>query len=199
MGGKHRLTGSGRSVNGYPIIDFIHSAKDFATGGGHAAAAGISILEEDIQKLRERCNAHYRKWLEEHGKEQEVLLDCVCEIDFDVCNMRFAENLDKLEPYGKDNMPLVFVSKNVKIKDCMILGETGNAIRFTFSKDNIDVKGIGFSSIVGLYKDNMNIVDIAYNIGINEWMGKKSLQLTVLDIKPVKNKVVTEGWTTDLL
>jgi single-stranded-DNA-specific exonuclease len=185
LGGHKRLTGSGRAAKGYSILSFINANRDILEGGGHEAAAGITVDEEKLQELKERCNAHYRNWLEENNRPKEDFLLCLSELDFSMCNMRLAENLMKMEPYGKGNMPIAFITYQVKVKDVKILGETKNAIKFMFKKDETEVSAIGFAPVIAAYKD-WKTVDIAYNIGINEWRGNRTVQLMIVDIKESK-------------
>ena len=183
LSGHKRLTGSGRTAHGYSILSFINSSRDILDGGGHTEAAGITLLEENLDELRRRCNIHFKNWLQQNDKSLDDILYSLGEIPFSLIDLRFAENLEMLEPYGCGNPKITFISRNVNIREANIIGSTQNAIKFKFEQNGIHLDGIGFNNIINLYNDKMHNVDIAYTININEWNGIKTVQLQLVDIR----------------
>ena len=183
LSGHKRLTGSGRTAHGYSILSFINSSRDILDGGGHTEAAGITLLEENLDELRLRCNTHFKNWLLQNDKSLEDILYALGEIPLDLITLRFAENLEMLEPYGCGNPKITFISRNVNIHNASIIGSTQNAIKFKFEQNGCNIDGIGFNNIINLYNDKMHNVDIAYTININEWNGIKTVQLQLVDIR----------------
>jgi len=182
LSGKDKLSGSGRAANGYSILSFINTSRDILEGGGHESAAGISVLEKDLEELRERSNKHYRAWLKENNKSDKAYIYCLCEVDIKTCTMRLARDLAMLEPYGKGNQQINFVANDLKVRSVKILGDNA-AIKFTLEQNGYEIKAIGFSKILSIYKEDMNVIDAVFNIEINTWNGISEVQLTLIDIR----------------
>ena len=194
--GKLRLTGSGRSSQGYPILNFIQDSKDIVEGGGHEAACGISLLKENLDLLRTRCNQHFQKWLNTNNKQIDKNIYALCELDFDFITMDLANNLKLLEPFGLGNSKPLFVINDVFVKEAYIIGTNDNAIKFILEKNEKEIKGIGFSNIIPLYKENIRTMDIICAIDLNEWPKNNfTLQLQIIDIHP---RVIDDNNTLDI-
>lgn len=189
--GNDILTGSGRTIGDFPIIDCLTLNKDVInSGGGHAAACGFSIKREMLEKFQDRCNKIYNKWLKVNPELIYPTLKATCEIDFRLVSERLYHNMSKLQPFGNGNQEPVFVTRNVQIISSKVVGELQNAIQFKFFNKNINLNGIGFLQIKNKYLElnQPANVDIMYSININEWpKGKYNLQLQMIDLIPSKN------------
>lgn len=183
---KVRLTGSGRSALGYPILSFIQDSKDFVRGGGHEAACGISILKEDLDLLRQRCIKHFQHWKKANINSLDKSIYALCELNFEFIDMNLANNLRLLEPFGFGNSKPLFIINNVFVKEAYIIGTGENAIKFILEQNGKEIKAIGFSNIISIYKENMRNIDIVCSIDLNEWpQGNYTIQLQIVDIHPV--------------
>ena len=178
------LTGSGRTVQGYPILSFIQSSKDIVDGGGHEAACGITLKKENLEVLKERCNQHFTEWLNTNNKKINNLLTVLCELDFNLIDMNLANSLQLLEPFGVGNPKPLFVINNVEVKQANIIGTSKNTLKLTLKKDGKEIKAIGFNDILDLYQENMKNINLVCSIGLNEWPKNKfSLQLQIVDLQ----------------
>lgn len=181
--GKKQLMGSGRSAKGYSILEFIKSIPDIVNGGGHSAAAGISLDENNLDELRKRANAHFNHWLIENDKDIEEYLYIVCEMNFDLINMRLANNLEALAPFGNGNPRPVFMTSKVNINSASYIGSENNVLKLELEKDNFTFPAIAFADVINQYNENMTTVDIAYNIVLNEWNNTATVQLQLVDLR----------------
>lgn len=112
---KERGKGSARSVQGFHILEALHSCSDFlASYGGHKKAAGIEILKEDIEDFRERLNKISREKLKNEKVIPRLYLDW--ELQFEDITMDLIEMIEKLKPFGEENRPPLFVTKKVLSK-----------------------------------------------------------------------------------
>ena len=181
-----RLTGSGRSIQGYPILDFIQSAKDFVKGGGHEAACGISISKNDLDKLKQRCIQHFQQWKNINNIKIDKSIYALCELDFNFIDINLANNLRLLEPFGLGNSKPLFIINNVFVKEAYIIGTGENVIKFILEQNGKELKGIGFNNIIALYKENIRNMDIVCSIDLNEWPKDVfTIQLQIVDIHPI--------------
>lgn len=188
---KVRLTGSGRSAQNYPILSFIQDSKDIVDGGGHDAACGITLLKENLEELRKRCNLHFQQWLNNNNKQIDNFVYTLCELNFDIINMQLANSLNLLEPFGLGNPKPLFLIKNVFVKEAYIIGTNDNAIKFVLEQNGKEINAIGFSDIVSMYKEDMRNIDFICSIGLNEWPKDQfSLQLQVVDLCVTNTKKI---------
>lgn len=182
------FSGSGRSVYDYSIFDCIEKNRDIILGGGgHAAAAGVSVSFDNLDIFKQRCNEHFNEWFSKVDKDDLVPeINITCDIPLKEVNERLINNVMKLRPYGNDNEEPIFVSKNLKVESARIVGKNADCIQMSFSDDNTSIKSIGFSKVKEKYEaiGNAEYVDVAYNVSLNEWpKGTFTPQLKLIDVR----------------
>ena len=143
--GEEGVKGSGRSIEAYSMFDkMTEVAELFTKYGGHPMAAGLSMREEDIDKLREQINQ--KAELSEEDMAEVVRLDAVLPMSyFTVDTIR---QLSVLEPCGKSNTKPVFADRNIKITRAGIVGVNRNVLKLHLldSKRN-PVAGVYFGEV----------------------------------------------------
>ena len=143
--GEEGVKGSGRSIEAYSMFDkMTEVAELFIKFGGHPMAAGLSMREEDIDKLREQLNQ--KAELSEEDMAEVVRLDAVLPMSyFTVDTIR---QLSVLEPCGKSNTKPVFADRNIKITRAGIVGVNRNVLKLHLldSKGN-PVAGVYFGEV----------------------------------------------------
>lgn len=143
--GEEGVKGSGRSIEAYSMFDkMTEVAELFTKYGGHPMAAGLSMREEDIDKLREQLNQ--KAELFEEDMAEVVRLDAVLPMSyFTVDTIR---QLSVLEPCGKSNTRPVFADRNIKITRAGIVGVNRNVLKLHLldSKGN-PVAGVYFGEV----------------------------------------------------
>lgn len=143
--GEEGVKGSGRSIEAYSMFDkMTEVAELFTKYGGHPMAAGLSMREENIDKLREQLNQ--KAELSEEDMAEVVRLDAVLPMSyFTVDTIR---QLSVLEPCGKSNTRPVFADRNIKITRAGIVGVNRNVLKLHLldSKGN-PVAGVYFGEV----------------------------------------------------
>ncbi|MCT4660710.1 MAG: single-stranded-DNA-specific exonuclease RecJ [Tissierellales bacterium] len=184
---KGVLKASGRSIDGIDLYEEMKSCEDLFIGyGGHANACGLSMEADYIDELRSRLNSKMQK-LNMEDKElynpKIVLAGDVLpkDLDFD-----FLELLEKMEPFGMGNPTPIFSMTEVKLENSYkkFCGNNEQHLRIQGYKDNLKINGIGFS--MSEYYRNIgepSVVDLAFVPKINEWQGKKNIQLMLKDLR----------------
>ena len=174
--------GSGRSVKGLNLVDALcHCNDELIKFGGHELAAGLSVTRGNLDAFRKKINEYADNALGSEGVIPTVEADV--EIDITEVNFELAEELRILEPYGVSNPVPNFVSRSVSIAEMTSVSD-GKHTRFVFSSGKSLVSAMYFSaspSSLGLYVGDT--VDVLFNIDINEWGGRKSVQLIIRDVK----------------
>ncbi len=172
--------GSARSVPGFNLYEAVHACRDHLLGyGGHFAAAGLTLLPENVAAFTNKFEEVVSATIPEHLLIPEIIIDS--EISFTELTRQFYSILCQMEPFGPENMRPVFVAKNVR--------DTGYSkivkelhIRFVVKQDNISFTGIGFN-LAEKFTLLKNPVDIVFTLDENEWNGNVSLQLKVIDLR----------------
>ncbi len=177
--GKGR--GSCRSYGDFNIYDALEASSSCLEGyGGHSMAAGLTVLEENVDDFRESLGRYY----EEKVKEP---FESILDIDFEVIKPRLltVENvtaLGDLEPYGTGNPKPTLCIKDAEIHNIIALGG-GKHTKLLVRKWNEFYECIFFSrSIEQLGVHMGGIVDIAFAPQINEFRGKRTVQLLLDDL-----------------
>ncbi len=177
------VAGSARSVPGFNLYEAVHACREHLLGyGGHFAAAGMSLLPENVTAFAAKFEAVVAATIEDHLLIPEIIIDT--EVDFANLHQSFYNIICQMEPFGPENMRPVFVAKNV----C----DTGYSkivkdlhIRFVLKQNNFTFTGIGFNLAEKFYLLQTNkAVDVVFTIDENEWNGNTTLQLKVIDIAP---------------
>ncbi|GMQ63762.1 single-stranded-DNA-specific exonuclease RecJ [Vallitalea maricola] len=176
-------TGSARSVDGFSIFEALCSTKElFMKFGGHEMAAGMSLKEENIDRLREVLNEYAENTMESDTLIPKLTADM--EIDIKDISIPLIEEIIKLEPYGVGNPEPKFICKG-KVDDVRKIGKESNHLkmRVDYNKNYLD--GIGFG--MAQYYDYINVthdISLLGTLNINEWNGTKKPQIMLKDINP---------------
>lgn len=173
--------GSARSVPGFNLYEAIHACREHLLGyGGHFAAAGLSLLPEQVEAFAAKFEETVSATIPEQLLVPEITVDAV--IRFKDINAGFYSIICQMEPFGPENMRPVFVAEWVL--------DTGYSkvvkeehLRFVVKQDNISFTGIGFN-LAGKFPVLSQPFDMAFTLDENEWNGNTTLQLKVIDIRP---------------
>lgn len=189
------VKGSGRSIEAFHMYDEMTKCKElFTKYGGHKLAAGLSLPEENVDKLRITLNENCT--LTEEDFEEKVLIDVPMPMEY--ANLEFIEELDKLEPFGNGNAKPLFAQKQVSFVKGKILGQNRNVGKYTVSDENGKVydmiyfgdiealndymrQKFGEASVDNLYYGSCRDIQmsVAYYPDINEFRGNVSVQMVM--------------------
>jgi single-stranded-DNA-specific exonuclease len=176
------LTGSARSVKDFDVHDAIGACGDLVVQyGGHKYAAGLTIKKETFEAFKERFEEIVTQKSTAALLTPEIEYDL--ELDFEEITPKFFNVLNQFKPHGPGNMVPIFRSNN-------LLDSGSKIVKEKHLKILAQQKGIKFDGIAFNMSDAYSIVssnqafDICYSLEINEFKGKKNLQLKVKDIKP---------------
>lgn len=176
--------GSVRSVKGFNVAEALASCNDLLIGGGgHYMAGGFDIKAENIGKFRERFNRIAQNALKGVDLTPQLFIDC--RISLDEINTQLLKEIKLLEPFGVGNKKPLFTANDVKvIGEPKIMGKNSNHIQFYVGQGGFSHRTVGF--YMGEIKDKLKnnaFVDIAFEADLNQWNGKKEVNLYMKDIK----------------
>ncbi len=186
--------GSGRSIKGLNLVEALCYCNEYLTKfGGHELAAGLSVTRENLPLFRKKINEYALKNLTEDDMHPTSEADM--ELDFSSINLSLAEDLQVLEPYGVGNPMPLFATFGVNVNEIAPISE-GKHTRLSFGEGKGSVSAMFFSNSpdsLGIYYGDK--VDIIYNLDINEWLGRRSVQLNIKEIRP--SKVQSDHFSKD--
>ncbi len=174
--------GSGRSIKGLNLVDALYYCSEHLVKfGGHELAAGLSVTREELPAFREMINEYARQNLSEGDMVPSIEADY--EIAFSDIDLALAKGFNMLEPYGVANPVPVLVLRGATLVDISGVSE-GKHTKLTVSDGRATLTAMYFSNSpdsLGLYIGDK--IDILFNLDINEWGERESVQLVVRDLK----------------
>ena len=177
------VTGSARSVTGFNLYEAVHACREYLIGyGGHFAAAGLSMLPDNVQAFTNRFEEEVAATIPDHLLIPEIVIDS--EISFSTITATFYKIICQMEPFGPLNMRPVFIARNVTDAGYTKIVKDFH-IRFVLKQDDITLTGIGFNMADKFpLIETKKPLDVVFTIDENEWNGETNLQLKVIDLRP---------------
>ena len=174
--------GSGRSIKGFNLYDALeHSADLLEKFGGHELAAGLTIDRGQIPALKERLAAYAAEYTDPH--ELMPLLRIDSAITPEMITEENIEGLSVLEPFGMGNPQPVFSMEELLVEEITPISSDRH-VRLTLSKDGISYTAMLFGTgSGGCGFAQGNYVDAAFHLDINEFRGRRSIQLIIKDVR----------------
>ena len=167
--------GSGRSFGLCNLFEITGECRELLHKfGGHHAAIGLSLPEDNLELLRTELQRNYR--LQKY-QEKQYDPDIVGVIDFGEISFDLTHLIDKYEPYGQENPKPKFITDNVKVLQSDRMGKSGEHLRFAFEQNGVILTGIKFKSQEILAPDQR--VTLIYTVNENHFRGKITLQLLI--------------------
>lgn len=181
---NNKITGSARSVSGFDVYEAIAACADLLDQfGGHRYAAGLTLKEDNFFAFQRKFEEVVASTITEEQMVPNLEIDQ--KISFDCINQKFFNILRQMSPFGPKNNTPVFVSENIYATERpkimkekhikFIAGQEGAAAK-------IEIIGFGFAEYFELIDSGMRF-KIAYTIEENDYIGIKSLQLYLKDLK----------------
>jgi single-stranded-DNA-specific exonuclease len=180
-----KVAGSARSVPGFDLYDALEACTDHLIQfGGHTFAAGMTLYENQVEAFRKRFDEVVASRI--LPEQLSPMIEVDMPLTLSAITDKFYNIVRQMQPFGPGNMTPVFVSKNVKLKGIPRVMKEKHLRLEVYQNDSPTFTAIGFSMveehIERLMKSNA-MFHICYQIEVNEWQGRKSLQLFLKDIK----------------
>jgi single-stranded-DNA-specific exonuclease len=184
--------GSGRSIDGFPLLEAIETCADLYTRfGGHAFAVGFAMPAENLPEMERRLYAFAAEKLA--GRDAEQILRIHAELPLERVTPTLATWLRKLEPFGHGNPEPVFVARNLRLtapvrlmKEKHIRIEVVPTDEASTAIAGSPIKAIGWSlarRAEELALQPGSLVDLAYRIRENNHPQFGGLQIEIAGIE----------------
>ena len=177
-------TGSARSFGDFSAADAVRAADDIIIkGGGHRAAAGVTLATEKIGDFRQRVNEFYDS-LQLENQERYLLPRADVEIDdFSEINEELMENLAKMEPFGNGNPEPVLKIARASVLSMRRMGTDGQHVKLALRDKNGKVlQMLAFNAPEEFFREPGDEVAAWFQPTINEWQGVRTVEGRLLHI-----------------
>ena len=177
-------TGSARSFGDFSAADAVRAADDIIIkGGGHGAAAGVTLATEKIGDFRRRVNEFYDS-LQLQNQERYLLPRADVEIDdFSEIDEELVENLSKMEPFGNGNPEPVLKITMANVLSVRRMGADGQHVKLALrDKDGTVLQMLAFNAPEEFFREPGDEVAAWFQPTINEWQGVRTVEGRLLHI-----------------
>ena len=171
-------TGSARSFGDFSAADAVRAADDIIIkGGGHGAAAGVTLETEKIGDFRRRVNEFYDS-LQLTNQERYLLPRADVEIDdFSEIDEELVANLAKMEPFGNGNPEPVLKITTASVLSVRRMGADGQHVKLALRDKNSKVlQMLAFNAPEEFFRELGDEVVAWFQPTINEWQGARTVE-----------------------
>ena len=171
-------TGSARSFGDFSAADAVRAADDIIIkGGGHGAAAGVTLETKKIGDFRQRVNEFYDS-LQLTNQERYLLPRADVEIDdFSEITEELIENLAKMEPFGNGNPEPVLKITRASVLSMRRMGADGQHVKLALRDKNGKVlQMLAFNAPEEFFREPGDEVTAWFQPTINEWQGVRTVE-----------------------
>lgn len=190
MSGELEGRGSGRSVPGFNMAALFMAAKEAGLvikGGGHAMAAGFTVMPDKVEELDAFFQAEAEKIAAGAEYISEEIVDGIASIrgirpDF----IKLLQ--DNVGPFGQENPEPRFVLPSIRIVMADIVGESHVRLQITDSEGGARMKAVAFRSVgtplgdILLSSRGGRLLHLLGQFKINHWNGVDSVEFLVDDV-----------------
>lgn len=177
--------GSGRIPAGISLYDALTKCSELLTTfGGHELAAGLTLETRNIEEFKNKFEEVITSMKEEDFVR---VIDIDCEITKKDVTLKIIDEIERLAPFGQKNKKPVFMYKNLKVASVSTLKDDKH-LKFRLSEDNFYVDSVFFGA--GNRRDEVKVgdkIDVAVNVSLNEFQGRKTVQFLMTDFKKSMN------------
>ncbi len=175
--------GSARGIPGYPVLEQITTQAELLINfGGHRAAAGFSLLTEDIEKFRAGLNKQVTAFPETLF-QRELVIDC--RVSLDEVTGDLLHEIEQLAPFGFGNPGPVLACKEVPVYSISAVGKERSHLKIRFGSRG-EKEAIAFRSGERINELNEEkTLDVAFSLDWNSFRGQDSVQLIIKDIQAI--------------
>jgi single-stranded-DNA-specific exonuclease len=206
--GRDASKGSARSIEAFDVTAALRQAKKYLIGcGGHKMAAGFSFKNKDLDLLKKKLEDIAKKKIKKEDLVKTIKIDA--EIKLYNINLDFYEELKKFEPTGFGNPRIIFLAKEIEIKQIRGVGKDCKHLKMSLALDHKKLaaetatedeltsvsptpfepshSAIGFDQ--GHWCENLKTgdkIDIVFTVDEDSWGGTRRVDLKVIDLKRSK-------------
>lgn len=179
--------GSARSYGDFSAADAIRAADDIITkGGGHKAAAGVTLPTKNIAAFRQRVNKFYAEQkLSLAAQQTKLLPQADAMAQFDHITEELVEKIAALEPFGNGNPQPVLRSENVLVLNQRRMGAEAQHVKLELqdAEQGLSLFMLAFNAPEHFFVEPGERITVWYQPDINEWQGRRTVEGRLLHVE----------------
>ena len=181
------LKGSARSIPGLHIRDLLEHIDSqhpelIIKFGGHAMAAGLSIAKSDFSTFQNKFNQYAQQWLDHNLLEGKLYSDGA--LAHSEMTLEFAEQIRQAGPWGQNFLEPIY-DGIFSVVQARVVGAKHLKLLLQVENTDLLIDGIEFNSDWVGKESQLTKARVAYRPDVNEFRGRKSLQLMVQYLEAV--------------
>jgi single-stranded-DNA-specific exonuclease len=162
--------GSGRSIPGFDLLGALEaSGEHLMTFGGHRAAAGLSILPEQIPAFRDAFELHAERLLTPELLSPVERVDAV--VSGADMSLDLADDLARLAPFGNGNPEVKLYVTGATFDAVRKMGEAGQHVRFNVNSGGVRANAVAFGCEGRIAGADGKPIDATFTLERNVWNG----------------------------
>lgn len=171
--------GSGRSIAGFDLAAALRECGDLLVRhGGHAMAAGLTIDAANLDAFRVRLNELARRTLKPDELRAPLRLDG--EVGLEELTFERMHELEQLRPTGQGNPGVQFFARGLKHqRPLQRMGADKQHVKMWVTNGLASTEAVWWGA--GNESLPVGTFDLAFTPHINEYNGRRAVQLKVLD------------------
>lgn len=183
--GDTQSKASCRSIEEFPIINALEEASDLLVRyGGHTLAAGLTIDNNNVEAFMLKMADIAQRDIGHLSLSPKLHIDA--ELSFDQLSEELIAELQVFEPTGHQNPQPVFVTYGLHVLEWRAIGSDLSHLKMKLyggSGNPLSAIAFGFGHLA--HQDEAPLrADVVYNLELNEWEGRVSVQLNIKDVIP---------------
>ena len=185
-------TGSGRTAGNVNLFEALNTCREHLVKcGGHRAAAGLGVMDEEIENFRHAFCQYVSENTVPEDFEASLKIDL--EVPLSHLTLRTMLDLDKLAPFGMANRRPVFCACGVKLTaPPKKIGGGERHLSLQVSQQDVTMRAVAFGG--GEWAEQLDweagVYDFAFKPTINEFRGRRNVEMQIIDWR--KNAVMAE-------
>lgn len=180
----NKITGSGRSIPGFNIIEALEKADSILDEyGGHSGACGFTFSKDKLEDFKKILIQVATKELQNRDLSRTIDIDA--EINLEDADWDLVNELNRFEPFGMGNEKPRFLLLGLDIANIQTIGKGDKHLRIIVNQGKIfNRKTIAFG--FGEWAKKLKIrdkIDMICEVDVNHWNGSSEIQLRVVDLR----------------
>ena len=176
--------GSGRSIDGFHLGELLDEVRPhLISGGGHAAACGLSLHEKNLDYFRAAAGEFAATRLSAQEMVPRVKADCA--VRGLHLTQQLVTDLNRLEPCGVGNEAAALQLSGAHLMESRPIGRTGEHFRWRILADGKSIEALWWRSTDRQAEFAAGApVDLVFVPELNTFNGATNLQLIIKDARP---------------
>jgi len=178
-------TGSARSFGDFSAADAVRAADDIVLrGGGHGAAAGVTLETVQIPAFRRRVNEFYdslnlinqTSFLQPHA-DVEIK-------DFTEITEELVEQIARMEPFGNGNPEPILKIAHAVVAGVRRMGANGQHVKIALrDAGEKTLQVLAFNAPESFFREPGDEIAAWFQPNINEWNGVRTVEGRLLHVE----------------